>query len=671
MNATSEGSIDLNYDQSFSNISNESNVSSSQFHAKKRGSTIKVVKPTLIHKKNEKLQLNSSSLRPLSMQASLLGLGTVMAAVVLVGILRHYVRQRDMSKRLREVHSDHRFSRKRRARRSRSLSRSRNLSSDRGWIWSMSTIPEQEDEDLIDQAPGLTHIPPQVAGLHTTGEQPTPECSVESVSTTTAVAHAELSNITAQSLKEVTEAGELNNFREARLDAWLLSSSAEESSTLADSTDGGGSSDAHAEDVRAQRELSISDPSSDPPNATPPSSDDQGIGHVTNRYTNPLSSTMTFSSSIRQPLRGLRKSMDWLERRHSNGGPPSPTCSSGESMLVPETNVERHSDLESQSGPRFLGEDDLHSTDMSDSNASRRQHTRQGLSQLSEYLKVSNSSLPSVPEANASPRNCSGHPRRFIEMRTRHTAHGDGNQNTEDQVDASLSSSICSPGNERSLSRIVDCVPRPSGPERNSHESPPDYISACPENYPSFSPMTNLNPQTVSIGCTVSSNLPQSVVCDSNRSDNTRHGQRRRQERARLHKHLFRVSPLVTRPNPLESEFLHRNTEPEVNLGQPAHSQAASSNTERVNPISHQTTRASDRVSANSDGPTFPESGVRTWRAEAGASRPCAAQRPPLSNDICQGNVFVQQLSNGAQLIYIPAPPLPEYGEDSPPPYQQ
>ena len=104
-----------------------------------------------ITKSNSKAspEIKASSLKPLSIHAALFGLGSVMAAVVLVGLLRYLVKHLEASEHLLDVYPETRISSKQRLVR-QSLSRKRKNSCDRMWLCSMSTIMELEEENLVD-----------------------------------------------------------------------------------------------------------------------------------------------------------------------------------------------------------------------------------------------------------------------------------------------------------------------------------------------------------------------------------------------------------------------------------------------------------------------------------------------------------------------------------------
>lgn len=151
---------------------------------------------------------------------------------------------------------------------------------------------------------------------------------------------------------------------------------------------------------------------------------------------------------------------------------------------------------------------------------------------------------------------------------------------------------------------------------------------------------------------------------------------RRHRERRRIRDHLARTYQLTTHAN--NETMVHRepsypeNTRPVMALVAPVMTRSRS-----LSPGHFGSARTDEPHYSNIPFVStrrcllLPQFEMERSEQTSATSQQNLTLSTSSSGDLQKGQVMVQQLSNGAQLIYIPAPPLPKYGEESPPPYQQ
>ncbi|GFR83236.1 hypothetical protein ElyMa_000645500 [Elysia marginata] len=563
--------------------------------------------------------MKAPSLKPLSIHIALLGLGCVMAFMVLVGILRHYTRQRGASKHLREMHPGIIPSRKHRSRR-RSLTRDRKHGCD--WVWSMSTILEQDDEDQADQpvsvTPNLTeHHDPNSNGQHQDFSSMTPENGHKSSSSSTDI---------------LIEPREQSNYgicstERIRWDEMRSDQDYQEDHTSDELTD------ASTDSTESQPMMPLASPEPSDPSMPSVSEAHRSSFHYPRRALSSYRYVGERSTKCieRCHRHALRESVSSLETVHQNF----------QEHVSNENNPNKYS--------RFCST--LEPADPSFSYSQEETH----------LLRTSrNLSAPS-PVPNDVRHCCTASV--IDNTPTNASVVGDCTQNQAEPLRLLPSASSC----------VIDTVPCPlqtdlcSTHDRNSlntrQDSPLDY--------------------TLNVHC--SSAMTQNTSCintlpkpQNRNSNNGRH--RRHQARSRMRNHLARTSTLT--PHQVQGinvvGFLNEPAREGEEI-RTNHSQTTvNTGSSRSRSLSPQGFAGPTDLAISARSPTVSTRDSQpSWSAETQMSQQTpvfSLQSSPLqisaNEDVQQGQVLVQQLSNGAQLIYIPAPPLPSYGEDNPPPYQ-
>ncbi|RUS76251.1 hypothetical protein EGW08_015994 [Elysia chlorotica] len=503
---------------------------------------------TLTKSHSKSAQRLNAAPKTLPIQAALLGLCAVMTAVILVSLLRYIIKRRVASRHCQEFYQESALSPKPRLKRGLHP-RNRKHFYDRMWFWSMSTIIEHEDENLVEQ----TH----------------------------------------SSRSDCSEGRHVRTSRSGGLDSGHAHSSRSEDAE---------SQDTHSDDHQptlgsqylcegdAEHRSAVSSP-------TPSANDPADGGNSCRGCT---------QAAHGEQMLDIRPTGH--EHRVSRQLPDEPSGISDNKEATPAQCLK----------PSSLS---LSPTNHECSNPSASQYSMP--SESTDQEQPAHESPTGVPS--------SGH------------AHVESQSPCETVLHASRLTA-----GESSLAPMLgfDSDPEPQ---------------AC-------TPLNSLLETSLE---THSQAHPQTVFFSRHSS-----GQRRRRhhERSRVHNHLFRRSHRAAQQHASESNFPDGANHAERFL--PNHGSAERPLTLPVCDFGamvplHTLPTGFSMFLARQGQPPPTEPPASTPESESPETT-CAVS-PGASEDVHPGNVLVQQLSNGAQLIYIPAPPLPEYvaGEDNPPPYHQ
>ncbi|GFN93831.1 hypothetical protein PoB_002033700 [Plakobranchus ocellatus] len=616
---------------------------SQQFHSRKHKSHVTV----------------KSSVKPLSMQVALLSSGSIMAAVVLVAILRQYVRRHDNAKRDRESHL--RPGVKRRSRRRRS-SRGKKYTSRRSFIWSMSTIHENDDEELHDQmfTPNSESQDSSSRREEELGDAYTEDIFTDAVITVNSEELQRVPNEVARSSSlPVEESNEPNDINNPEITEISVTESDEPISLSNYSISSSNYSTCLSSFAVPATNNSCSQDSPNNSVSYPASSRDV--------VSNPWQS-QTFIRNGVGAAQSRRRLCDTPEVGQVSSGLPS-EIDDGTSLITTDSLEERTT----CDGIASL-DDNSKLIPLQESTSS---YSLQEDSELSGFARASILPSPSnAPAAGPIAYHCDAG---FVE-RDEATASNDGNpsmdylihENNQSQINEISPETLEGP----LLYDTISSGNQPSNnysPELHFEESPPDYISACLGNH--FSPQSPSN-----LNCANSHNTSVYSSCfrqhyrsltspTRHRPRHTGNG-RRRVERARLNSHLYRESQRCSDSNVARLESSRESSVREVNriYGLQTDMMGSSLNSPRVSenfvPPSLQRSLVSRQGISQQPGA---DASLSTYMQFLPANRRSVTS----SGDFQQDEVLVQHLSSGAQLIFIPPPALPNYCEDNPPPYQQ